>query len=370
MKILFLTRFDFLKDKKDGGVLVASRNYEMLCDLYGDKNVILYILSPEEKEAIDKVKYFKIDDNLIVTYLHYMALKDKISGKIKRVILKSIIEENPDIVFFDGSTFGQIIRMIKSKGIKSIVFFHNIERQYTWEQVKKYSILCIFRYLATAFNERKMAKYGNKVICLNKRDAELLKKYYGREVDLIWPVTFKDTYEMTKNIKIVENVDLLYIGSYYAHNYTGLIWFIENVMPYITRQLTIVGKDMDRLSSKIKVTKNICIVGTVENIQQYYMSANAIVMPVFMGGGMKVKTAEAMMYGKTIFASKEALEGYETEGVEHIFLCNSADDFIKKINQYDFRKENLLNNDVRQLFLGKYCTSNYILDVRKFVDML
>lgn len=38
-----------------------------------------------------------------------------------------------------------------------------------------------------------------------------------------------------------------------------------------------------------------------------------MVMPIFSGSGMKVKTAEALMYGKFLIGTKEAFEGYEID---------------------------------------------------------
>ena len=36
----------------------------------------------------------------------------------------------------------------------------------------------------------------------------------------------------------------------------------------------------------------------VDDLAPYYKKAAAVIMPIFMGGGMKVKTAEALMNGK------------------------------------------------------------------------
>lgn len=369
MKIVFLTRFDFITDKKDGGLLASSRNYEMLCELYGKENILLCILSPHKKQSMESVKYIKTDSNLIVTYIHYIMLKDRISSICKRKILKYILSEQPDLIFYDGSTFGQIIKNRKLREINNVVFFHNIERQYTWEQVKKYSKLCIFRYLATRFNERKNVKYANKIICLNKRDRDLLANFYDRKADMILPVTFKDTFMNENKPQNMKNVDLLYVGSYYAHNFTGLIWFIEHVMPQINRHLTIVGKNMEKLREKIEETDRIHIIGTVEDVSVYYISSSAVVMPIFMGGGMKVKTAEAMMYGKKIFASKEALEGYAIDGIRGIFLCNTEEDFVRKINSYFEKNEcNNFDQEIRNLFLEKYSTNNFLISLKKCIE--
>lgn len=368
MRIVFITRFDFLTDKKDGGLLASSRNYEVLCELYGKNNVSLCILTPYKKVSSETVEYIQVDGNLVATYLHYIMLKDRISVRSKHQILRHIINLQPNFIFYDGSTFGQIIKSRKIKEIKNIVFFHNIERQYTWEQVKNYSKLCIFRYFATRVNEKKMVRHADKIACLNKRDADLLAKFYKKTADMIWPVTFRDTYEESQSVQEIEDIDLLYIGSYYAHNYTGLIWFIENVMPCVNRTLTIIGKNMEKLQDKIGNRDRVNIIGTVEDLGPYYKAASAMVMPIFMGGGMKVKTAEALMYGKTIFASTESLQGYDVEGIEYIYRCDTKEEFTKEINEY-YESSNLrkCNESVRRLFLAEYCTETFGEKVKEYL---
>lgn len=72
--------------------------------------------------------------------------------------------------------------------------------------------------------------------------------------------------------------------------------------------LEIVGKGFEELKNQL-TRSNVKVIGGVDSLEPYYENAAAVVMPILYGDGMKVKTAEAMMYGKVIFASEEALEG-------------------------------------------------------------
>ena len=111
---------------------------------------------------------------------------------------------------------------------------------------------------------------------------------------------------------------------------------------------------MKRYSPPVK-SKKIIIIGEVDDLTEYYMSASAVVCPIFLGDGMKTKTAEAMMYGKTIFASSEALEGYEVDNVKNIYKCNTENEFIDRINEYFIKGEGkLFNKNIREKFISKY----------------
>ena len=195
------------------------------------------------------------------------------------------------------------------------------------------------------------------------------QKYYKKRADYILPITFEDREFIVSKECTTEQVDLLYVGSYLAHNYQGLVWFIKEVMPHVKARLVVVGRGMENLASKISMSQNIHIVGTVDSLEEYYLNADAVVMPIFMGGGMKVKTAEAMMYGKTIFASKEALQGYDVEGTKNIVECNSKEQFINKINnRFESSINRKFNHDVRDIFLNKYCTEKYLKGLMNIVD--
>ena len=79
---------------------------------------------------------------------------------------------------------------------------------------------------------------------------------------------------------------------------------------------------------------NVHVVGTVECLRPYYLYADAVVLPIFYGDGMKVKTAEALMFGKVIFGTEEAFEGYQEEKLPDLILCKEASEFVVKIRKY------------------------------------
>lgn len=116
--------------------------------------------------------------------------------------------------------------------------------------------------------------------------------------------------------------------------------------------LKIVGKNFETRRKELE-RKNVMVIGTVDDVGEYYYNADAVVLPIFYGDGMKVKTAEAMMYGKMILATDEALEGYETVGIEAIWRCNDSVTFVNILRTVEFHK---YDENVRKLFKAKYDT--------------
>jgi hypothetical protein len=62
------------------------------------------------------------------------------------------------------------------------------------------------------------------------------------------------------------------------------------------------------------------------------------------------------MYGKTIFGTDEAFEGYDKLEKTN-WICNTANDFIQKINEYFAKEQSKINEYSRCVFINNYCTS-------------
>ena len=77
-------------------------------------------------------------------------------------------------------------------------------------------------------------------------------------------------------------------------------------------------------------------------------------IPLLSGGGMKIKTAEALMFGKTVFGTGEAFAGYEEELPRAGVLCNTAEDFVREINGFLAGGGKAYNPEARRLYEERY----------------
>jgi site-specific DNA-adenine methylase len=71
------------------------------------------------------------------------------------------------------------------------------------------------------------------------------------------------------------------------------------------------------------------------------------------------------MYGKTIIATDEALEGYDVNNVKGIFRCNTKKEFIDKIREASKHCGNGYRQSVRDIYLSRYCLDNQIGECKK-----
>lgn len=268
-------------------------------------------------------------------------------------ILELIEEEKYEYVYIDGSYFGKLAFKIKKRfnKIKIITFFHNIEYYYSISGMRKNFKRYAYTFFSTWLNEYLSVSYSDLVIVLNERDSRLLKKRYNKESDLLLNVTMKDLY---KENDLEEEKFILFVGSNFFGNLSGIKWFVENISEKISIKTYIIGKGMET-EKKILENKNVKVLGTVEDISEYYYKAKLIIAPIFYGGGMKVKIAEALMFGKKILGTKEAFEGYIRDS-RVLIEVNTAEEFINFLKDELLKKNTYEEKKIsRRIFLENYC---------------
>lgn len=354
-KILLVAGKEFILEQGDGGRKCIYRNYQILREIYGEENVYTYIFTKEYKKCEPHIVRRYANGSLPEKLVNLFTGRLFCSPRQERKLMEYIREQRFDIVFFERSLFGSLMRKVKQSGIEVQTFVHNIEQDYARNKVINQNYLYYLPYLVFKHNEKQSLKYSDKLICLTKRDENRLKELYDKESDAIIPMTFKDKCENWSIPDFTElKKELLFIGSLFPPNYNGIKWFAKEVMPLLEDfHLYIVGKDFETKRNELE-KENITVIGTVNDLEEYYYSNRAMVMPILYGDGIKVKTAEAMMYGKVIFATKEALEGYDVKGIEGIIECNLADEFVKAIRNFYSRETVSFSEAVRRCFLEKY----------------
>ncbi len=364
MKILYIIN---KLSSGSGGAVINNRNLALLEEVYGKDNVIVY-------------EFGKVNNNKGAFYSKILSFFGEISSKIVGDIYSIIEEKNIHAVFISNSIYGLASKRIKRKfkNVIVITFFHNVEYLYTKDLFKSSKLksryflpFCIKRV------EKLSVDYSDLIIALNERDSVKLFSIYGRNADFLLPTSL-DTKEIEtpsvdeKLISKTNNLELLFVGSNFYANVHGINWFINNVMNKVENvNLSIVGNGLDE--SIIENNKNITIYGRVESLDLFYKNAQIVILPIFLGSGMKTKTAEALMYGKPILATSEALEGYHIKKIENIGAqCETANEFIEQINYFNENRLELFDKGIssRNFFLENYSNEaitdlfNRTIDIR------
>lgn len=159
------------------------------------------------------------------------------------------------------------------------------------------------------------------VIMLN-HDEELLAsqrastrvRYVPRAVEVV------DECSTTALREEDEKYDLLFIGSRHPPNVNGIHWFYEHVFaPHLKRRgltMAIAGTVCDAVEFKDPA---VTILGRVDDLGQTYRDAKIIIVPLFEGTGISIKTLEAMGQGKPIVTTQCGRRGLRN--CDECLLC-------------------------------------------------
>ena len=322
-----------------------------------------------EKIFPDRVDYIE-NMHVPTTYAEKILLG--INDDYLHQVSASLSTGKYGLVFICQSLYGRMARHIKKQypSIKILTFFHNVEIQYAKSYYKTRGIKALPFLLSVKYWENICVKYSDYLITLNSRDSNLLYQIYKRHSDLELPTTFEDKYDESKALLYSQKnditIDYLFVGVSFFANIHGIQWFIDNVMPRCDGQLWVVGKGMDKITFN-NLNNRIHIIGYVNDLAEYYYRAKCVVLPIFTGGGMKTKTAEALMYGKTIIGTPESFEGYIVDE-RCMITCSDKISFIQSINK--MYQKDIQNNYSRELFRKHYSHSQAYKSLSDFINGL
>ena len=332
MKSLFIS--SNLLNNKNGGWQCSNRNFESIKEL--SSIIHTYNILPN-----NKLSYF---DMLLGFYNLLKLYSGGVNSKHISNILAKIKSEKYDLVFLDSSVYGKLARQIKKRApnVKLVAFYHNVEYDFIKKIIRTGGLFHILRLPSCFFNEFLTAKWCDKIISLTNEDKQLINQYYTDKKEIIQiPISFKRIERNLKGNKQINHsneIQVLFVGSYFYANNQGITWFIDQINFSSEIKIIVVGKEMEKLRPLIDNSKNVEIHDSVDDLSVFYERANIVVCPLFYGGGMKVKVAEALMYGKKIIGTELAFFGYEPEKCPTMITTSDAEVYKKVIEN--------LNSDI------------------------
>ncbi len=340
MKILFLTTI-LLTKNRNGGEVASQCFIDGLRQLGHQVVAIGYlrhgdVLEPNPQDTIvvderytetTKAKFYPILWLIFGFWkgLPYSAAKYYSNNYIKTVrsacsngsighaaIMRShLASTDYDAVIIEHSQLGWLVNYIENTN--NIIFStQNIEHEIYLEHLKNtrnFLGKLIYQREARLIKqmEDKIARVAKDVWTLTPHDAnyfsKLTKKGNARVFDL--PANIENIQEKPTN-KICD-IGLLASWTWKA-NQEALEWFLQAIYPHLPNNLSIqiAGKGADWLTDKYS---NINYRGVVPDAQEFMAQAKVVAIPTLSGGGIQIKTLDAIASGSSIVATPVALRG-------------------------------------------------------------
>ena len=114
-----------------------------------------------------------------------------------------------------------------------------------------------------------------------------------------------------------------------------MTWFCKNILPLIRSQLPqirlfIVGQSPAKAVQEL-ASPAVTVTGAVEDVRPYLEKAAVYVVPMRMGGGVRLKVLEAMASGIPVVSTRAGAEGIAVEDEENALLAETAAEFAAKV---------------------------------------
>ncbi len=194
--------------------------------------------------------------------------------------------------------------------------------------------------------ELKVIGNMDRIILHNPKDMSILISDGTPEnkIELIKP--YVDSIFKKNERKNIERHSLLFWGAMNRlENRDAVLWFTDEIFPpvlekYPDAKFYIIGANPPDSIKRLE-SGNITVTGFVENPLEYFGKAEAAVVPLRLGAGIKVKVLECIDAGLPVITTSVGAEG--VTDTEKLTVADGRDDFIKAIVIL-FLKNDLIGN--------------------------
>jgi glycosyltransferase involved in cell wall biosynthesis len=285
-------------------------------------------------------------------------IERRMMPEMYELISKTIAEKQFDVVHLDHSHVGKYGRWIKSRYKLPVVL-----RQHNFETV------IYERFAATETNwvkrligsihgkrlrneERSILNEVDAVAAITEQDVALMRVEAPNAHYHVIPAGVDTSYFVPTDPGIVKPNTVLWVGGIeWEPNRDALDYFLRSIFPEIKEhepliQLEIIGSGtaiFTKLASPFG--EAVRIHGKVPDIRKYLAEAGVLVVPLRVGGGMRVKLLEFFAAGKAIVSTSIGAEGNLARNGVEIELRDNSQEFAKAVVE-------LLRDPLRSQALG------------------
>lgn len=322
-------------------------------------------------------------------------------SKVERELTLIAEQFKPDVVIFSEIFLASYCGAFDSLPCKLIYDAHNAEafllkEVFNSQKSLKKSFTGIFNSIIHNYRFQLLKRLEQKLICqvdqvwvCSDQDANLLKHMSNGKGNF-WVIpngincqNFDQVrWEREQNVqaeKTVKFKNVIYIGSYgYYPNQVAANFLITEIYPRLKQislefKLILVGSNpTETMLKAAKEDQNIIVTGAVEDTRDYLSTADVSVIPLFQGGGTRLKLLEAFAAGVPVISTSKGTEGIEVEDGVHLLIRENADEIIEaiiKIFEYPELADNLTQNAFK-LIESRYSWNSISLLIDKAVNSL
>lgn len=227
--------------------------------------------------------------------------------------------------------------------IPCVLFQHNVE-SVLWRRMAQTESHPV-RKLSYSIEAGKMQRYEraalrrfNHVIAVSPQDRdEMLKLNSSAHITVVPTGVDTEQYRVAPAASAEPPV-LVFTGSMdWEPNIDAMEYFCQQIWPAVLNafpnaRFQIVGRNPHPRVRRL-ASASVEITGKVPSVVDYLAAATAVVVPLRIGGGTRLKIFEAMAMGKAVVSTSIGAEGLDVTSGENILIADTAERFVASILQ-------------------------------------
>ena len=182
-----------------------------------------------------------------------------------------------------------------------------------------------------------IAAWTRATICIatSERDAELMRGLTSTPVDVIPNGVDLELFTPCPPDQ-AQPAQVVFTGAMrHQPNVDGALWYVREVHPRVQQQiphtrLAIVGADPPPALTGLAVP-SVEVTGQVDDIRPYLGTAQVAVVPLWSGGGTRLKILEAFAAGRPVVSTTIGAEGLEVRDGEHLLIADTPEEFAHAV---------------------------------------
>lgn len=260
---------------------------------------------------------------------------EQFSDKLKAVLSSF----KPDVVQVESVYLATYLPAIKKKsGAVTVLRMHNVEYQ-IWlglSQKHRNQLKQIyFNSLTERIRDFERAAWRDfdLLLPITEKDASLVERLEDADHVVVAPFSIDTS-------KIKPGVNEQWVGYHigamdWIPNKDGVRWFLHKAWPKIRRsspdfEFFFAGRKMPDDFKKVNLAGVHCL-NEVKDADEFIADKKILIVPLWSGGGIRVKILEAMAAGKVVITTSVGIKGIDAKPDEHYLLAKKPEDFEKAV---------------------------------------
>jgi polysaccharide biosynthesis protein PslH len=267
--------------------------------------------------------------------------------EMKRALGRVLRAKRFDLVNLEFSFLGECdLRQAppNERPPRLVVDSHNIDYELARQYAREGSRLAHRLYAAVNWRKLRREELGTYrnadgvYLCSAADERRLLDQTPGVRTAVIPNAADVEYYQLRPTDPRPDGRTLVFFGLLsYAPNVDGVIYFVQKIWPRIAEthpeaRLKIIGGKPPRLLQQLAGPR-VELTGFVPDLRPHLAAAAAVVVPLRLGGGTRLKIVEAMAMGKAIVSTTLGAEGIEAVPGRDLLIEDQPEAFAHAVNR-------------------------------------